>query len=521
MCDMNHNVSLKSIEDFESENIQFYIPNYQRGYRWKEKQVRQLIDDIDTFTPTENNPFYFLQALAVAKDSDNNRVNVVDGQQRLTTLKLILGDANGSISISYAREADKALDRYFKDKALEVIGKWLESSSDTRRKSFFDKIKKKCKFLYYEVSQEKELSTFYDLNSGKIPVKDSELVKCIMLTLNEDEHPSYTNARAKEWDEMERMLNNEEFFSFITPKDVWREDDRMTILLRYADIKPTEKEIEEEVFPFLTSIQSRLKNVSRKTIWKDICAAYYRLIEWFNDPLMYHALGAAVHSRGNKTIMSIVEGNDIFARIEEMAKYEPNNDKDDYSKWGDSLFNYLLLSNVAYCWKRWPYRYSFSKHRQVGSWSIEHIFARNQRELNEKELKEWLGDNISKEKIAQYKEACTNGKESEWLRIELGGKYPAEEDNSLQNLALLPKDANSSLNNKLFEGKRAEICDWAKKGWATYWAPPVTEAVFMKSLCGLKMSLPYWSKEDKSKYIEAMNKDIEDFVTQLKGPVKI
>ena len=57
MCKTDQNISLKSIKDFESQDVQFYIPNYQRGYRWKSKQVNQLIDDIETFTPTENNPF--------------------------------------------------------------------------------------------------------------------------------------------------------------------------------------------------------------------------------------------------------------------------------------------------------------------------------------------------------------------------------------------------------------------------------------------------------------------------------
>ena len=255
----NHNISLRSIEDFESQDVQFYIPNYQRGYRWKSKQVNQLIDDIATFTPSENNPFYFLQALAVAKDEVNNRVNVVDGQQRLTTLKLIFGDSNNSIHISYAREADKALDRFFKDNALAVIEDKLGVSSSSKRLTFCKKLRKCCRFLYYEVSQDKELSTFDELNSGKIPVKDSELVKCVMLTLSNDESSINTKDRAKEWDEMERMLNNNEFFSFITPKNAWREDDRMTVLLRYAGIKPTDNEVEEEVFPFLSQVQKLLK----------------------------------------------------------------------------------------------------------------------------------------------------------------------------------------------------------------------------------------------------------------------
>ena len=96
---MGKNISLKSIVDFKNGNINFFIPSYQRGYRWKSRQVSQLIDDIDSFSPTESTPFYFLQALAVAKDIENNRVNVVDGQQRLTTLKLILGDKSSELPI--------------------------------------------------------------------------------------------------------------------------------------------------------------------------------------------------------------------------------------------------------------------------------------------------------------------------------------------------------------------------------------------------------------------------------------
>lgn len=114
---MSKNISLKSIVDFENNNINIYIPSYQRGYRWKKRQVSQLIDDIDAFTPTESSPFYFLQALAVAKDIENNRVNVVDGQQRLTTLKLILGEDSTELQIGYDREANKALDMYFKNMA--------------------------------------------------------------------------------------------------------------------------------------------------------------------------------------------------------------------------------------------------------------------------------------------------------------------------------------------------------------------------------------------------------------------
>ena len=50
-----NNIELKSIKDIQGMN--FYIPSYQRGYRWKKRQVAQLIDDIDAFRKTEATPF--------------------------------------------------------------------------------------------------------------------------------------------------------------------------------------------------------------------------------------------------------------------------------------------------------------------------------------------------------------------------------------------------------------------------------------------------------------------------------
>lgn len=518
---MSKNISFKSIVDFENDNINFYIPSYQRGYRWKSRQVSQLIDDVDAFTPTESTPFYFLQALAVAKDRESYIVNVVDGQQRLTTLKLILGEGSGELPIGYAREANKALDRHFMNMAKEVIEEKLGEIGTERRTEFCKKIKERCKFLYYEVDIDKELSTFYELNSGKIPAKDSELAKCVMLTLGNDESSDITNARANEWDEIERKLNDDSFFSFFTPKGTWREEDRMTVLLRYAGLKSTKQEQEEEVFPFLTRILDELKTRSRMTIWKTIYSAFYRLLEWYNDPLMYHAFGTVVHQKNNKDI-NLKTRKEILVDIENMKKYEPSENKDDYNKGGDKLFNYLLLSNIAFCWKRWPYRYSFEKHRKVDAWSLEHIFARNQKNLNKEEFDDWLGKAAySMEKFETYQEECSNGKGDEWLAQELGSRYPSTEDNSIRNLALLPKNANSSLNNKLFEGKREAVSKWACDSWTGYWVPPVTEAVFMKSLPGLKMTLPYWSEEDKEAYINTMSMDIASFIDALKNPLKL
>ena len=104
-------LELKSIA--ELQDMAFYIPTYQRGYRWTQQQVKDLLKDILEFSEKKGNAgIYCLQPLVVVKrlsdkDSVMKRIHeakdlsevrrllkeqweVVDGQQRLTTIRLIL-----------------------------------------------------------------------------------------------------------------------------------------------------------------------------------------------------------------------------------------------------------------------------------------------------------------------------------------------------------------------------------------------------------------------------------------------
>ena len=70
---------------------EFFIPSYQRGYRWGENEVIRLLDDV--YTNGKKN--YCLQPIVVRKKGD--AYELVDGQQRFTTLYLIykyMHDAN-------------------------------------------------------------------------------------------------------------------------------------------------------------------------------------------------------------------------------------------------------------------------------------------------------------------------------------------------------------------------------------------------------------------------------------------
>ena len=71
----------KLIGDIEGE---FHIPAYQRGYRWKE-EVDMLLNDIKGINEGEN---YSLQPIVIKKKAEKE-YELIDGQQRLTTIFLI------------------------------------------------------------------------------------------------------------------------------------------------------------------------------------------------------------------------------------------------------------------------------------------------------------------------------------------------------------------------------------------------------------------------------------------------
>ena len=78
----NINLEPKLIGDIKGE---FFIPAYQRGYRWKD-EVEMMLNDINEIPEGQN---YSLQPIVVKRLSDD-KFELIDGQQRLTTIFLIL-----------------------------------------------------------------------------------------------------------------------------------------------------------------------------------------------------------------------------------------------------------------------------------------------------------------------------------------------------------------------------------------------------------------------------------------------
>lgn len=84
-------VNKKSVLDILSEGKEhtFLIPAYQRPYEWDEERIRTLVDDLWNFTISPNGKTYFLGCI-VTYENDEGQYEVIDGQQRITSLFLLL-----------------------------------------------------------------------------------------------------------------------------------------------------------------------------------------------------------------------------------------------------------------------------------------------------------------------------------------------------------------------------------------------------------------------------------------------
>lgn len=224
------NLRPKLVGDIAGE---FFVPSYQRGYRWGRDEVGRLLNDIRDSAGNK----YFLQPVVV-KRRDDRKWELVDGQQRLTTLSLVLRyirrhlpAAAMNYSLEYETRASSA--QYLQDptredsesnidffhifRAFECIRDWFEGQGNPTLTAinFYKYLSESVYVIWYEAPPEVESTTLFTrLNIGRIPLTDAELVKALVLTR------SYRADRDREiaaqWDSIERDLRTPEVWAFVT-----------------------------------------------------------------------------------------------------------------------------------------------------------------------------------------------------------------------------------------------------------------------------------------------------------------
>lgn len=105
------------------QNDQYIIPIYQRNYAWGDTEIELLLTDIDNAMQRDPNKNYYIGSLVVAKRSDD-KFEVIDGQQRLTTFTLLANylkqkyptlplPTQPNVSFEFRQDSDTALKQLF------------------------------------------------------------------------------------------------------------------------------------------------------------------------------------------------------------------------------------------------------------------------------------------------------------------------------------------------------------------------------------------------------------------------
>ena len=557
---MSKILELKSIENFRG--FHFLVKDYQRGYKWTATEVRQLLDDLNEFEPKANE-FYCLQPIVIK--ADNDKKELIDGQQRCSTIYLILqylgqhlfdityqtreqsaefltkiatlgisGEWNDWVA-SYSEKDN--VDNYHFFQAYRTIQDWFAEKSEDEKNCFLEKLLSKTKVIWYEVTGEIDsIELFTRINSNKIPLTEAELIKALFLIALTDTSTQREWVVAQQWDKIENELEEDEFWYFITvnippatPIDY---------IFSLSEVVKKQENYQGE-YPIFNAYYNAYKKAENKkqwveTQWNEVRNNFLTLKEWFKDFEYYHLVGALIHLGYNiNTIFDLKLQSNSKTAFKEALKAEfakiigsfGNNLENVYYNSGKERKALLLFNIISILQsEEKAYRFSFNKFKTM-NWDIEHIHAIATDTNNKDVQKAWLRENkeyisetlreeiedilslkeIEEEKLSSLVEKVTN---------ELSEKgFDNENINEISNLTLLDSGTNRSYKNIIFPLKRMRIIEEDKKGT---FIPLCTKNVFQKYYTPDASDLSIWSKEDKENYRQSIITTFNTFVNNGK-----
>lgn len=547
----------------------FYVPDYQRGYRWGKTEVEALLNDVYEYggkPKKAENESYCLQPVVVRNLGD--KYELIDGQQRLTTLYLIyvyMNKASGGFmseprfSISYETREESAdflnnpdeskketnIDFFFIYNAYQTIADWFQSkgkiqSTLTNINKYLDEC---VKIIWYEVPDtENSANLFTRLNIGKIPLTSSELVKALFLK-NESENSIRQEELSLEWDNMEKELHNEDFWGFLTNSETDNYPTRIDLVL---DLISRKTVYDKETYSTFFYFDKKYKEGSSlEDIWSEIQHHFLTLKEWFYDHDFYHKIGYLIASN-SKSLVDILDSYADKSKtsfrmyleesIKESINFQKPHNELDYEHDYNAIKRLLLLFNVESVRqidgkKR---RFPFDRHKRE-NWSLEHIHAQHSQGLqtNEK-VKEWLNahiksleslDSTGQNELISDMKSLVKEIEDNPKTTKVKEKFepiqqnvvaalsPADEDSEyihqLSNMALISSGQNSAVSNYTFDAKRNLILEMDKKG---LYIPFCTKMVFLKYYSNDDTNLHFWGKNDRDAYFNAIQTVLANYL---------
>jgi uncharacterized protein with ParB-like and HNH nuclease domain len=341
--------------------VYYNIPDYQRGYKWTARNVSELLDDIFKFGKSintkENKKFYCLQNITICKACDGQYFNVVDGQQRLTTLSILLAYlcqsdlVSGKIKYSIREKTHNFLtkviysgkiwdtessqefkpefkDQYYLMEVAKSINNWF-LSLQINKEFFLELVFDHTYFIVNQLNDNEE-QIFASLNGAKVNLDGADLLRACMMTRSAKEKfgesaipgqiSEFRVRMGIEIDEMNSWWSRLDVFKFFkqmipestekNAKDNGFDLKMFPINLLYAilfEIHHNEKQ-DKAVFSFRffeygLDIDSKPGNDNWE-LYAEARKLHLEMQDWFNNKYIYHYLGYLFFRYKSKTKFS-------------------------------------------------------------------------------------------------------------------------------------------------------------------------------------------------------------------------
>ena len=194
--EIKKNITIKEV----LSNDSYIIPIYQRNYEWEQPQIERLIRDVNSI---EENERYYLGTLVTFKRDDGS-YELVDGQQRHTTLNLIKAVLDKKTSFNLKFQARSECDQFFRKlsediedlpkipktenlkQGIKIIESILNDIKDKEafRKKFFEQ----THIFRTELPKETELNHYFEImNNRGEQLEKHEILKAQLMNEIEDE----------------------------------------------------------------------------------------------------------------------------------------------------------------------------------------------------------------------------------------------------------------------------------------------------------------------------------------------
>ena len=601
----------KLINGFNDKKICFVVPSYQRGYRWTDSQIRKLLTDLLEFKMEKDGgnklvgDFYCLQPIVVKKltdmevskelgneyqiDSGTDYYEIADGQQRMITvfilLKYLLRDSD-PYSIEFERDKDRSNDRhslldsmddkfdpdsvsanyadaYYFLEAFKSITAWFgeykEITEKNNLKSYMETVLcEDTHVIWYELDSNADCySIFKNINHGKIPLTDAELVKAMLLnskyyavggSVNANIVKQEQDRYARLWDEIQKALSDDGMWSFITGGGNIDVPTNIDFIIRLIVAKDNRNYHDESDYKYFSYFENKLAKVPDKkayieSVFESLKTTFRTIQDWYNNYILHNYIGFILTYAAKKDVaerIRIIIG--LISQYETLSKnafieqeLKTKRIKEMFDKFSIDTINYednrkdveklLMLFNIEEL-NEIHAKFNFSVNDDV--WSIEHIKAQHSEIVQDDKRREYLQN--EKDSLGEAKKTTSDAAlktkidgilmqidvllkapsidENEFKRVaefidkEMDG-FDADDMHKLGNLALILKADNSSLGKKPFYLKREQVNEWQKDSQKNI--PHSTRKAFLKMYSPQVYALDFtrWRKSD---FIDMFNR---------------